>query len=419
VRPDLAILVVPEGVVCAAGAGVEGLVQFGFGCPMVVVLPEALAPRALDFLKAGASEFVLPPVRPADLVPRVLRWLRSLPPDEQLVAHLLRVAGTRQMVGRSPAFLAQLNQLPRIAGCDATVLISGETGTGKEMCARAIHYLSRRAEGPFVAVDCGAIPADLIENELFGHERGAFTTAVTAQRGVIEEASGGSLFLDEIDALPGVLQVKLLRLLQEKEYRPLGSSRPRRADVRILAATNVDLEEAVRAGRFRRDLYYRLNVLALSLPPLRERPDDIPLLARHFLQAHAEEYGRAALGFSEGALTRLVSHAWPGNARELENVVQRALLQSDSPMIQAQDLALPEAVLPPLADSFRARKARVIDQFEREYLTALLAAHAGNVSAAAKTAKKDRRALWELLRKHHLLPRQAAGRERLAAVPPA
>ena len=313
-------------------------------------------------------------------------------------------------MGQSEVLLAQLRKLPLIAGCDATVLISGETGTGKEMCARAIHYLGRRATKPFIPVDCGAIPLDLIENELFGHERGAFTTAVTTQRGMIEEAAGGSLFLDEIHSLPIQMQVKLLRFLQEKEYRPLGSPKARRADVRILAATNIALADAIREGRFRQDLYYRLDVLSLTLPPLRERPEDIPLLARHFLTVYAAEFGRAIEGFTEGALERLKAHSWPGNAREIENLIQRAVLQSQASLIEADDIALPDPVASPVVKSFQARKAEVVEAFERDYLRALLTKHEGNVSAAARTAQKDRRALWELLRKHQLLPRQSAAR---------
>lgn len=406
VQPDLAVLVPSVESADAPGLELTRVRRSWPDCPVLVVLPESVAPRALPWLEAGAAEYVLPPIRGQDLIPRAVRLLHRSRPEESVMAKVKQVAGPRHIVGQSAVLVAQLRKLPLIAGCDATVLISGETGTGKEMCARALHYLSRRAARPFVAVDCGAIPADLIENELFGHERGAFTTALTAQRGMIEEAAGGSLFLDEIHSLPIQMQVKLLRFLQEKEYRPLGSPKARRADVRIIAATNVALTEAIREGRFRQDLYYRLDVLSLTLPPLRERREDIPLLARHFLMTYAAEFGRAIGGFSEGALERLKAHSWPGNARELENLVQRAVLQSQSSVIQADDIALPDPVPAPTVKSFQARKAQVVEAFERDYLRTLLADHQGNVSAAARTAQKDRRALWELLRKHRLLPRQ-------------
>lgn len=377
-------------------------------CPLLVVLPESAAPQIMRFLAAGASDFILMPLRPDDLLPRVWRLLRLTSPDEALAQHLRQVAASRQIIGQSPTLRAQLQKLPLIAGCNAHVLISGETGTGKELFARAVHYLGPRADKPFIAVDCGAIPAELIENEFFGHERGAYTSANRAQRGLVEEAAGGSLFLDEIESLPLAMQAKLLRFLQEKEYRSLGSSKVRRADIRIIAATNTPLEEAIRNGKFRTDLYYRLHVLSLTLPPLRDRREDIPALARHFLEIYAREYGRPASDFAEEAMQRLQSYAWPGNARELQNVVQRAVLQASAATIQPADLSLPEAPSEPVGESFRTRKARFVAGFERDYLKSLLNTHHGNVSAAARSARKDRRALWELLRKHRLLASTAS-----------
>src|SRR5262249_30700623 len=190
--------------------------------------------------------------------------------------------GLEKMIGESRVFRGEIEKIPRLSRCDASVLITGETGTGNELCASAIHYLSRRAEYPFVPVNCGAIPVELMENELFGHDRGAYTGADRSQTGVIGEANGGTLFLDEIDCLPATAQVKLLRFLQKKEYRPLGSLKTSQADIRVVAASNTDLHEAIKSGRLRQDLYYRLNVLSLHLPPLRERREDIPVLSRHF-----------------------------------------------------------------------------------------------------------------------------------------
>jgi two-component system, NtrC family, response regulator GlrR len=310
----------------------------------------------------------------------------------------------RHMVGESPAFLAAIEKVPLVARCDATVLISGETGTGKELVARAIHYLSPRAKKPFVAVNCGAIPPELVENELFGHERSAFTGATASQTGLIQEAEGGTLFLDEVDSLPLLAQVKLLRFLQEKEYRPLGAGRMLKADVRVVAAANSDLEGAVEAGRLRQDLYYRLSVIPLHLPALRERREDIPLLARHFLAKYAREMGQPARGLSPGALQTLLDHPWPGNVRELEHVVQRAVvLSQDQGEVGAGHVVLPRSrrsAARPAAEGFQQAKARAVAEFEAAYIRDLLLLHQGNISRAAKSAEKNRRAFWELIRKH-------------------
>jgi len=255
-----------------------------------------------------------------------------------------------------------------------------------------------------VAVNCGAIPGELVENELFGHEAGAYTTAVAAQPGLLREANEGSLFLDEIDTLSLAVQVKLLRFLQDREYRPLGSGRARFADVRLIAASNISLPEAMGAGRFRQDLFYRLSVLPLELPPLRERPEDIPLLAGHFLGKYATEHGRPARELTPGAIQRLLSHPWPGNVRELENVIQRAVLLCPTAAIDTPQLSLPARPDEAGGTSFKHLKAHAVHEFEHHYLAGLLREHDGNISASARAAGKNRRAFWELLRKHGLLP---------------
>src|SRR3989442_8225550 len=219
--------------------------------------------------------------------PYALPLLEQTPEKDILIQTLRQKLGSQQLLGESSAFLVEIRKIPLAAQCDASVLILGETGTGKELCAQAIHYLSLRVSKPLVPVNCGAIPVELVENELFGHVRGAFTDASTSQYGLIHEAEGGTLFLDEVDCLPLLAQVKLLRFLHERKYRPLGSPRTQQADVRIIAAMHSDLEEAVRKGTFRRDLYYRLNTIPFRLPPLRERQEDIPLLGRHFLAKYA------------------------------------------------------------------------------------------------------------------------------------
>jgi len=325
-----------------------------------------------------------------------------VPEGETVTQTLKEKLGLQQLVGESPAFLAEMKKLRAVARCDVNVLISGETGTGKELCARAIHYLSPRTHKPFIPVNCGAIPAELVENELFGHERGAFTDASTSQCGLIHEAEGGTLFLDEIDCLPALAQVKLLRFLQEKEYRRLGSTKTYQADVRIITATNSGLEETVRTGKLRRDLYYRLNVLLLTLPPLRERREDIPRLARHFLAKYAAEFNKQVTDFSADAIPALVVYEWPGNVRELEHIVEQAVVLSEQEVIHKADIVLPRVETPPHQGSFREAKAKVIAQFERTYIQELLLAYQGNITKAAQAAQKNRRAFWQLMHKHHI-----------------
>lgn len=306
------------------------------------------------------------------------------------------------IIGQNPAFLTALHELPKFARCDATLLVKGETGTGKEVIARAVHYLSPRAGKPFVPVNCGAIPVDLLENEFFGHESGAFTSANTSRVGVVQEAEGGTLFLDEIDALPQAAQVKLLRFLQDGQFRPLGAERSRRGDVRVIAASNTDFDEALKSGRFRKDLYFRLNVLSLTLPPLRERADDVLLLARHFLKKYAQKFSAPARDFAPAARIKLGCYDWPGNVRELENVIERAVILSENSLIAPHDIRWQDAGPPTVHAGFNECKAMAIEQFERKYLSQTLAAHDGNITRAAHAAQKDRRAFWELLRKHKI-----------------
>ena len=308
----------------------------------------------------------------------------------------------KQMIGESPCFRAHVMRIPLIAKCDANVFIAGETGTGKELYARAIHYSSARANQPFMPVNCGAIPVDLVENELFGHERGAFTNAFAIQTGLIEEASGGTLFLDEIDCLPTLAQVKLLRFLQEREYRPLGSSKLRRANVRIIAASNIDPEEAVGNGKMRQDLFYRLNIISLMLPPLRERREDIPLLIRYFLNKYANEFDKPASTLSPEALALAMSHPWPGNVRELEHVIERTMALCEGPIITETDLGLSSSQPKRASESLQEAKARQIALFEKNYIQGLLRACNGNITKAALVAQKNRRAFWQLIQKHHI-----------------
>jgi DNA-binding NtrC family response regulator len=295
--------------------------------------------------------------------------------------------------------LRTAERIAATARTDLPVLITGETGTGKELFARAIHFMSRRRNHPFIPVDCGGIPDHLFENELFGHVRGAFTDAHTEQRGLAAVAEGGTLFLDEVESLPLAAQAKLLRFLQERQFKALGSERWAQADVRIVAATNRDLVKQTAEKEFRPDLYFRLDVLRLELPPLRERPEDIPLLARYFLAQH-EPAGRAR-SFSPAALRRLTSYHWPGNVRELLNVIQRAIVFSKGAQIDACEIVLSQTTTTDRRD-FRTAREETIESFERAFVQELLQRHQGNVTHAAKEAGKERRAFGRLIKKYGL-----------------
>jgi len=334
----------------------------------------------------------------------IARPTQESPEPETLLESLRVKLGLRQLIGQSPAFLAAKSKIALVAQYNVSVLILGETGTGKELFARAIHYLSPRARQPFVPVNCGAIPLDLIENELFGHDRGAFTGASAATHGLIHEANGGTIFLDEIDCLPPLAQVKLLRFLQEKEYRPLGSAKTRHADVRVISATNMDVEAAVQDGKLRQDLYHRLNIIPLVLPRLIDRREDIPLLACHFLTKYADEFKKTVTAFSPEAIQRLIGYEWPGNVRELEHVIERAVVLSQHTVIDAADLLLQPVEATSSRLSFRQAKAEAVAQFEQTYIRALLAAYQGNITHAAHAAGKNRRAFWHLIRKYRISP---------------
>jgi two-component system, NtrC family, response regulator GlrR len=371
--------------------------------PIVAVMGAGEPEELIGLLKLGVTDFIVSPFRKIDVLPRLWRLLQPRTSDDVLNQNLKAKIGLRQIVGQDPVFLAEINKIPIVAACDASVLIMGETGTGKELCARAIHYLSPRAGKPFIPVNCGAIPTELVENELFGHVKGAFTGASKSYFGLIFAADGGTLFLDEIDCLPLPAQAKLMRFLQDKEYRQLGSTKFHQADVRIVAASNLDLPTAASEGRFRRDLYYRLNVIPLDLPRLQDRRQDIVLLAQHFLRHYALEYDKPIEDFSAQAIQQLLLHDWPGNVRELENVVERAVIFSRQTRIQDTDIALPAGdQRSEGAKSLQEMKARVVADFEKKYIQDLLLAHRGNISRAAQVARKNRRAFWELIRKHQI-----------------
>ena len=314
------------------------------------------------------------------------------------------------LVGSAPVFLDVLKRIKKIAGCDATVLIEGETGTGKEMAARAVHYLSRRRDYPFIPVNCGALPDSLVENELFGHEKGAFTDAKNSRQGLIAQANGGTLFLDEIEALSPKGQVTLLRFLQDQQYRPLGSHRAIQGNIRVITASNANLNELVEKDQFRQDLLFRLNIMSIALPALRERICDVELLAEYFLNQYRGLYRQTEKYLHPATIEWMKKYHWPGNVRELENMIHREFLLAEDSMIRI-DCPMPareerrKSMLDRrksrlLGKSFNDAKVQIVTEFEQQYLCWLMMETRGNVTLAAKRAGKERRALGKLLKKY-------------------
>ena len=315
------------------------------------------------------------------------------------------------MLGKSQAFLETLRLTEKVARCDAPVLIEGETGTGKELAARAVHYRGNRRDRPFIPVNCGAIPDALVENELFGHRRGAYTDAFSDQNGVIARANQGTLFLDEVDALTQKAQVALLRFLQDQRYSPLGGSESRAADVRVIAASNADLARLAELRAFRLDLLFRLKIMYVKMPPLRERYGDVPLLCAHFLRACADRFGLGEKSLHPETLRWLERYSWPGNIRELENLIYREYLLEDGLIISIvppPSIGVSGIIDAPMEDNglaalrFNDAKARAIAEFEQRFLARILAAAHGNVTKAADLAGKERRAFGKLLKKYSI-----------------
>jgi len=376
--------------------------------PLLAVVSSEAQPDLLRTALEISDDFILLPVHIEEWRHRLTRLLGAEGEDIESVRNRLNEQmGLAQIVGNDSAFLPTVKRIPLIAAADAPVLVTGETGTGKELCARAIHHLSKRRNFPFIPVACGAIPDHLFENELFGHSRGAFTDAAGDQKGLAAIAEAGTLFLDDIDALSLAAQAKLLRFLEDHSYKPLGAERFVRANVKVISATNHDLESAVRDGSFRSDLYFRLNVLQLHLPPLRERCGDISVLAHHFLKSLCASTNGQQKSFSPSALYKLQGYDWPGNVRELFNVIQRAIVFSDGTQILPSHLSIPlSAGKPPMPEaSFREGRSKVIEAYERKYVGELLARCNGNITRAARQAGKDRRALGRLVKKLNINPR--------------
>ncbi|HSC22654.1 MAG TPA: sigma 54-interacting transcriptional regulator [Casimicrobiaceae bacterium] len=385
--------------------GIDGLQLFEAihrqhpALPVIILTAHGTIPDAVNATQRGVFGYLTKPFDSQDLLKKVAGALQvsgGEPAGSESASGQWRA----NIITRSPRMEDLLRQAKLVADSDASVLIFGESGTGKELLARAIHDASRRSDKAFVAVNCGAIPGDLLESELFGHARGAFTGAVQAHKGLFQAADGGTLFLDEIGDMPLPLQVKLLRVLQEGEVRPVGSTQPMPVDVRVISATHRDLESQREQGHFREDLYYRLNVVSLKLPSLAERREDIPLLAVHILRRLAERYRKPPLSLAPDAMALLVAAPWPGNVRQLLNLLEQAVALATTPVIPATlvQAALKEdaAALIPFEE---ARKT-----FERDYLVRLLKITGGNVTQAAQLAKRNRTEFYKLLQRHRLEP---------------
>ena len=367
--------------------------------PVILLTAHGTIPDAVQATERGVFSYLTKPFDGKSLLDKIAQALALSAPSHS-VKQGSPQAWQNQIISRSSRMAEVLAEAHMVAQSDASVLLRGESGTGKEMLAQAIHQAGARASKPFIAVNCGAIPEALLESELFGHVKGAFTDAVANHVGLFQAANGGTLLLDEIGDMPAALQVKLLRVLQERVVRPVGASQSMAVDVRIISATHCDLDQAMAAGQFRADLYYRLNVVTLTLPPLSDRREDIPLLANHFLIKLAAKYKKRLSGFAPEALKALTTVAWPGNVRQLYNVVEQVCALSTTPLVP---LALVERALrSPSVQVLTLAEAR--QRFERDYLVGLLKLTDGNVADCARLADRNRTEFYRLLQKHELTP---------------
>jgi DNA-binding NtrC family response regulator len=368
--------------------------------PVIIITAFGTIESAIQAMKMGAYDYVTKPFQMDEIVLTVKKALENNLLKKEVVRLKKEVQSRyhfHQLIGQSPAMQKIYDLIERIRASSSNVLITGESGTGKELVARAIHYSGGRKEGAFIAVNCAAIPETLLESELFGYKRGAFTDAKTDKRGLIFEATEGTIFLDEITEMPPVLQAKLLRVIEERQVRPLGDTKSYSVDARIISASNRDIKELIHQGRFREDLYYRLKVIDIELPPLRERREDIALLVQHFINRFGKEPKKIS-GISEEALKILINYFWPGNVRELENVIQRAITLCQQEVILPQDLP---ASLVHEADKNLVEKGLrekyTVDQLEKEYIKRVLIEVEGNKSRAAEILGLDRKTLYRKL----------------------
>jgi DNA-binding NtrC family response regulator len=365
--------------------------------PVIMMTAFGSIETAVESMKAGATDFLLKPFSLDHLMQVVAKALevRALRDENrQLKAELGRRYEFDNIIGRSPAMQEIFDTIERVAPTRATVLLAGESGVGKDLIARAIHFHSPRRDRPLVKINCTALPENLMESELFGYEKGAFTGANTSKPGKFEQADTGTVFLDEIGDVPGAIQVKLLRVLQEREFERLGSNVVRHIDVRVIAATNQDLRAALEQGTFREDLYYRLNVVPINIPPLRERKQDIPFLATHFVKKLAPDTGGRVESITDAAIEKLLAYHWPGNVRELENVIERSLVMCAGTQLDAADIKLESAPRPrPSSEAHFLPEGLSLDQYEQEIIREALRRADGNKSQAARMLGLTRNAL--------------------------
>jgi two-component system response regulator GlrR len=371
--------------------------------PVIILTAYGSIESAVEAMKKGACNYLTKPFDPREL----LFQIESALEKQKLTYEIKRLKGLleerhnfRNIVSRNEKMQNILGQVSHIAGTDSTIFIYGESGTGKELIAKAIHLASKRKDKPFVGINCAAIPETLLESELFGHERGAFTGAVRDSKGLFTQAHEGTIFLDEIGDMPLSIQAKLLRVLQEKQFYPVGSEKPVEVDARIIVATNKDLEAEMKAGRFREDLYYRIHVIPIHLPPLRDRKEDIPLLVEHFLKTFSQEIRKEVKGITSAAMQKLMLYDWPGNVRELKNAIEYAVAMSRQEVI-SEDLILHSQNIPQ-EPVMSLREAK--DSFEKGYIIRLLELSKGNVSKAAASAGKYRADFYNLLKKYNIKP---------------
>jgi DNA-binding NtrC family response regulator len=382
------------------------------GLTVVMMTAYGHIDMAVAAMRAGAYDFITKPFEHDALVLRLEKALertRLMRENERLQAHYGEGVGFQRMVGRSPAVQRTIETIKMVAKTDLTVLITGESGTGKDLTARAVHALSNRRNGPFVAVNCPTVPENILESELFGYKKGAFTHATQNRIGLFQEADGGTIFLDEIGDISPAIQTKLLRVLQEKEFKPLGDVHSVHVDVRIVASTNQDLKAKIGKQEFREDFFYRLNVLPIHLPPLRERVEDIPLLANHLLEKHCRELNKARKTISAELMTLLQGRHWSGNIRELENIVLQGILFSQEDVIRPLDVGLQEEQMPVAAlDAdlkglpYKVAKEKNLQHFNHAYIGHVLSQCQGNVSRAARLCGLERQALQQIMRRYNI-----------------
>ena len=374
---------------------------------------------AVEAMKLGAFDYIPKPFTPDEVsivVKKAIERKSLLLENIYLRSELQEKYGFHNIVGKSKKMQEVYRTIVKVAPTDRTVMIYGQTGTGKELVARAIHYNSPRKDKPFVPVDCAVLAENLLESELFGHIRGSFTGAVTTKPGLFEVAEGGTVFLDEIGNISLSIQAKLLRVLQEREFTPVGGTTPKKVDIRIIAATNKDLEKMIKEETFREDLYYRLNIVPITLPGLKERQEDIPMLAMHFLNKYAEEMGKSIKGFTPAAMEKLVRYAWPGNVRELENIIERTIVMSEGEMVQPEHLPLPsekadaEIEVPETSEELKEIKKQLrekaVEDVEKAFILRALERNHWNVTRAAEEVGMLRPNFQAMMRKYGLRARE-------------